>query len=390
MQPWTATKYTPAMPLSWLLTEPELAWHFVRKSYHYSRAPIPPLLHTCAESRDALVRHGYCLAFGTRTHGPRTWFHFDRDVLHLRPAQWDHPDDGVYGDLETEAWLMCNSNYNVGQFLPEDLLRVRNLSLFGFGVPSLNARHVCHLLRLFGYGVSVLYLVQRLLDEDIDVDELKELKDCPGRSTEKADEVAPVDYTTLARELIESERHVKKNTSWDPWGCVDCDPLDMTHPGTGVPHIFNSRVDRGVLLSWIARELSFFKMVHGGVTEEKSAYFPAQCRLFADYLAELLGVPPTEDARRANERQFRDSSLYRSRPDPFPGLRDGGSDAPSPKVPSVRIVHLGTGVPLLYLEFERKARAMKLQENERLGVAWNYDRGQVPYLLDCTAVNDPY
>jgi len=97
MKPWTATKYTPALPLSWLLTEPELAWHFVRKSYHYSRAPIPPLLHTCAESRDALVRHGYCLAFGTRTHGPRTWFHFDRDVLHLHPAQWDYPDDGVYG-----------------------------------------------------------------------------------------------------------------------------------------------------------------------------------------------------------------------------------------------------------------------------------------------------
>jgi len=80
---------------------------------------------------------------------------------------------------------MCNSNYNVGQFLPEDLLRVRNLSLFGFGVPSLNGRHLCHLLRLFGYGVSVLYLVQRLLDENIDVDELKELKDCPDRSTEK-------------------------------------------------------------------------------------------------------------------------------------------------------------------------------------------------------------
>lgn len=202
--------------------------------------------------------------------------------------------------------------------------------------------------------------------------------------------MAPVDYTTLTRELIESERNFKKNTSWDPWGCVDCDPLDMTHPGTGVPHIFNSCVDIGVLLSWIARGPSFFKMAHGGVREEKSAYFPAQCRLFADYLAELLGVPGTEDERRANDSEFRDSSLYHTRPDPVLGLRDEGSGAPSPKVPLVRMVHLGTGVPLLYLGFERKARAMKLEENERLGVAWNYDRGQVPYLLDCTAVNDPY
>lgn len=138
LQPWTATEFAPVLPLSWLRTQ-LLAWHFVRKSYLYSRAPIPPLLHTCAESREALIHDGYGLAFGTRTHGPRTWFHFDRDTLHLNPGQWENPDaEGIYGDLKYESWLMCNSNYNVWQFLPEDLLRVRNLSLRGLNLNSID------------------------------------------------------------------------------------------------------------------------------------------------------------------------------------------------------------------------------------------------------------
>ncbi|ENH62103.1 hypothetical protein FOC1_g10015062 [Fusarium oxysporum f. sp. cubense race 1] len=49
--------------------------------YFYSNAPIPVLLHTCFESRDFLIKMGYQLAFKTKSHGPRTWFNYDRDVL---------------------------------------------------------------------------------------------------------------------------------------------------------------------------------------------------------------------------------------------------------------------------------------------------------------------
>ena len=38
------------------------------------------------ESRRALTETGgYELAFGTRSAAPRTWFHFGRDTLYLRP-----------------------------------------------------------------------------------------------------------------------------------------------------------------------------------------------------------------------------------------------------------------------------------------------------------------
>ncbi|KAF5551592.1 hypothetical protein FPHYL_9098 [Fusarium phyllophilum] len=51
------------------------------KSYFYSNAPVPVLLHTSFESRNFLIKKGYQLAFKTKTQGPRTWFNYDRDVL---------------------------------------------------------------------------------------------------------------------------------------------------------------------------------------------------------------------------------------------------------------------------------------------------------------------
>ncbi|KAL9566531.1 hypothetical protein ACKAV7_009446 [Fusarium commune] len=49
--------------------------------YFYSNAPIPVLLHPCFESRDFLIKMGYQLTFKTKSHVPRTWFNYDRDVL---------------------------------------------------------------------------------------------------------------------------------------------------------------------------------------------------------------------------------------------------------------------------------------------------------------------
>ncbi|KAH7227631.1 hypothetical protein BKA60DRAFT_506813 [Fusarium oxysporum] len=77
--------------------------------YFYSNAPIPVLLHTCFESRDFLIKMGYQLAFKTKSHGPRTWFNYDRDVL--------------FKDENT-----CD----VAQFDPGDAIRVRRLAIDGF------------------------------------------------------------------------------------------------------------------------------------------------------------------------------------------------------------------------------------------------------------------
>jgi hypothetical protein len=78
-------------------------------AYFYSNSPIPVLLHTCFESRDLLMKMGYQLTFKTKSHGPRTWFNYDRDVLFKR-------DD------------TCE----VAEFDPVDAIRVRQLAVDHF------------------------------------------------------------------------------------------------------------------------------------------------------------------------------------------------------------------------------------------------------------------
>lgn len=82
----------------------------------------------------------------------------------------------------------------------------------------------------------------------------------------------------------------KKSTSWDPWGCVDCDTLDMTlcEPRSGVPGIFKPH-DGAALLSRICG-LSFnmfLSMVHGGGEPRSfipnAACFPITWRSFLGF-----------------------------------------------------------------------------------------------------------
>ncbi|KAI0833135.1 hypothetical protein F5Y06DRAFT_290208 [Hypoxylon sp. FL0890] len=82
-QPWLPTDDCPEIPLRWLEDHLDIAFELVRESYLYSKAPIPPLLHTCAESREVLMDYGYRIVFSTRTRGPRTWFHLGRDRLYV-------------------------------------------------------------------------------------------------------------------------------------------------------------------------------------------------------------------------------------------------------------------------------------------------------------------
>lgn len=113
-QPWQPSDTVPEIPLHWLTTQPQLAWELFRNSYLFSRAPIPPLLHTCSDSRAELMAQGYQLAFGTRSSKPRTWFNFARDVLFL---------------TRESASTLRDYGGQVGQFDPEDLKRIRKLAL---------------------------------------------------------------------------------------------------------------------------------------------------------------------------------------------------------------------------------------------------------------------
>ncbi|KAJ2900968.1 uncharacterized protein MKZ38_002203 [Zalerion maritima] len=130
-RPSENTRAMREIPSRWMVSaRSSLVYEIVRKGYFFSEAAIPSLLHVCVESRELLVRGGYCLAFRTRTTGPRTWFHFERDVLYLETYD-------EYGDKEEEgertvedvALLSGESRWDVGQFHPDDMRRVRKLAL---------------------------------------------------------------------------------------------------------------------------------------------------------------------------------------------------------------------------------------------------------------------
>ncbi|KAI1389899.1 uncharacterized protein F4822DRAFT_400142 [Hypoxylon trugodes] len=129
-QPWTPTDEIPEIPLHWLENHLDVAFNLIRDSYLYSEAPIPALLHMCVESRQFLMDFGYRLSFATRTQGPRTWFHFDRDRLYLRERHQPFNDTGPgYIDYDGTLW---HSYWNIlGQFLSTDLQRVKRLVLPG-------------------------------------------------------------------------------------------------------------------------------------------------------------------------------------------------------------------------------------------------------------------
>ncbi|RSL78265.1 hypothetical protein CEP51_008369 [Fusarium floridanum] len=101
----------------------------------YSNAPIPALLHTCTESRLALVNMGYQLAFQTRSSGPRTWFNFNRDILLIGPEPQE--DDSSYDESTIDGsppaelfWILSgDSLWDLGQFDPSDMRQVRKLAI---------------------------------------------------------------------------------------------------------------------------------------------------------------------------------------------------------------------------------------------------------------------
>ncbi|CAJ0551482.1 Ff.00g114120.m01.CDS01 [Fusarium sp. VM40] len=158
-RPWTGTS-TPRICLHLLAQDPQTAWQLVRKGYLYSQAPIPALLHTCSESRDELIKRGYRLAFSTRSSGPRTWFNYDHDILLL-----SREDLG-----QTDHRILSGCHWDLSQFDPEDMRRVRRVALerstgsLFLAHPRFRETHfkfhdLTSVLRLFGH-ISELFLVE--------------------------------------------------------------------------------------------------------------------------------------------------------------------------------------------------------------------------------------
>ncbi|KAL7629162.1 hypothetical protein AAE478_000681 [Parahypoxylon ruwenzoriense] len=118
-QPWKPSRWAPEIPVHWLLDHPDIAYRLLRRGSIYSLVPVPVLLHTCVESRATLIRSGYQLAFGTRSHEPMTWFHFVKDVLYLNCNSIPH--------FEIDTW--GTTDWGIGQFDPETLGRIQRLAV---------------------------------------------------------------------------------------------------------------------------------------------------------------------------------------------------------------------------------------------------------------------
>jgi len=74
--------------------------------YLFSTSPIPPLLHTCQESRTALKNAGYALAFilrNAKNTERQIWFNFKLDILYL-----GQPDKDSFYPVSVDNCLDCD------------------------------------------------------------------------------------------------------------------------------------------------------------------------------------------------------------------------------------------------------------------------------------------
>lgn len=207
----------------------------------YSAAPIPPLLHTCAESRQLLIQHGYELAFRTRSTGPRTWFCFRDDTLYLpRLAhEWNDPD-----------WRINEDSDNPGSWdlHLDDLVRVRRLALEAVYVGGYHS-DTSRTLRLCP-NVQELFAVQGRVSRE---DRKQLLYGC----------------SAAAREEIErAENGGDDDELWEWIECDEADAVPRAWWGPGLNHmtcgvgLYCTGHDGEYLLRW--------KMAHGG---DSAGYF---------------------------------------------------------------------------------------------------------------------
>lgn len=154
-KPWKPTKDCPEIPLRWLIGKPVVAYELLRRSELFSNAPIPALLHTSKEARDVMCAQGYELTFGTRSAQPMTWFNYKIDTLYLTTIE--DPSHHNYS-------LMSGHSWEVGHFMPKDLMRIDRLALSGATLLPLGCQHevdrFCKFLKLM--NVKKVHIVEWL------------------------------------------------------------------------------------------------------------------------------------------------------------------------------------------------------------------------------------
>lgn len=227
-QPWPYTPETPEIPMDWLARHPEIAYELCRDSWFYSGAPIPAFLHVCVESRQALMEWGYQLAFGTRSYGPRTWFHFERDTLQISKINLDHLDSLQSQPHPNCGTLLSGCQYNFGQLDCTSLQSVKRLV-----VPVAGGHH----WEISKDLVNVISLLPNLSDiflEEWNADDLIEwFVDSDSRKNRRSD----MDQLTIATALEREPRVLIKPEGIDDIAStIWFDPNHRIGPPRGFDH----------------------------------------------------------------------------------------------------------------------------------------------------------
>ncbi|KAK5651435.1 hypothetical protein OQA88_12523 [Cercophora sp. LCS_1] len=212
--PWPPTEECPELPPHLLFTNPAAAWKMARPHRLYSEAPIPPLLHTCFESRQVLIQYGYQLAFATRSAPPATWFCFRDDVMYL--SRVDHDWQSRYPSYQSSLYVDPeDDDVGVWDLDPRDLVRVRRLALERVRFSHGEISEASLMLRLCP-NVEELFAVQVRLDTKI-------LDYLGGRNGSSRH---PNRYA-LRSDADERQPKADGGSVRPIWGWVGCDEADL-------------------------------------------------------------------------------------------------------------------------------------------------------------------
>ncbi|KAJ1322847.1 2EXR family [Microdochium nivale] len=325
-------------------------WEACRRTQLYSRAPIPALLHVCAESRQVLVESGYELAFGTRAtcsaaytaalrrrletgsgacaddddgvlyrheeHGGMTWFNFSRgggDVLYVGHDEYEKVNDTL--DRQHNVALCSAQPWDVSALLPQDLARVRRLML----------AHGSGLVGLTGYGSTIHGLFVGFLRLFPGVEELLLGEWALLGQKNKEDQWGRFRTGPATDEW----RRDRQQRSREAWFCIAQRDIDAFSPA--VLKLRNGQQGTALGVATMRMADVLRGQSGGGGDGDAPEYLDIQTQLWQAEVA--------NEARRAPIRFYGNVPL-----EPWAG-----------RVPACRLMHVGTEDMLETLQAERAA-----------------------------------